>query len=79
MSDEHTLGTATEVMLDALLPLAEGKDDADLIFVDGALRALGDGLGLACDFGEVEPMTAGEFRRRWRTAKAHLASGEAPQ
>lgn len=70
---------AAEVFLDVMaLPMLDGKDDDDLVLVDGFVRSLAEQLGLATDFPEIEPMPAGVLRERWRTAKGRLASGDGP-
>lgn len=77
--DVDELAWASEVILDALLYAVEGKDDSDLVFVDGWFRSFAEQLGVAATFPEMEPMLAGEFRRRHREAKAALAAGEGPR
>lgn len=66
------LDYAVEVMLDFLNIVADGKDDDEMIFPQAAVNALAE----ACNTTppEVEPLTAGEWRRQTRTAKAALVS-----
>lgn len=78
MSAEREVAEATNAFLDAFGTLAEGKDDDDIVFVDGALRSIAEHLGIAPDWPEIAPMTAAEFRRRWRDGKAALARGDGP-
>lgn len=78
-SSQREIDEATNRMLDAFGALVDGKDNDDIVFVDGALRSIADRLGLAAEWPEIEPMTAGEFRRRWRDSKAALAAGDGPK
>lgn len=64
---------AAEIILDVVGRLAEGKDDDDLVFIDGHLRALAEHWNITADWPEIEPVTAAEFRQRWRDGKASLA------
>ena len=72
---DHTMALAAETMLDALLPIVDGRADDDLIFMDPVFAVLADRLRLQITWVPSEPMTAGEFRARWRRAKGKLAAG----
>ena len=74
---ERQLALATEVMLDAMNQVAEGKDDDELIFPQPFMEALAEACNTTLS-REIEPVTAGEWRRRTREAKAALAKGDGP-
>lgn len=72
---EWTVETATELLLDCALHLADGKDDDELVFMDGFMREMAERCGVVPDWADLEPVPAAVFRERFRAAKAALAAG----
>lgn len=71
---EWTVERATELLLDCALHLADGKEDDELVFMDGFMRAMAERCNVTPDWRELEPVTAREFRARFRAAKEQLAA-----
>lgn len=78
--DPAEIDEATEIFLNLLLQFVDGKTDDEVIFPDVAFRIVAAHMPALHDFEvpDIDPCTAGEFRRRYREALGKIAAGEGP-
>jgi hypothetical protein len=80
-SRQEEVALGAEFILDWFHAFVADKDDDELVFMEAPVKAMAEACNVPqdeIDALEIAPETAGEFRRRFRAAKEHLARGEGP-